>query len=283
MLRLHAPAKINLYLRILGRRNDGYHELETVFQAIDLADELIIQKAESETTIEVPGHGDLESESNLAIRAVRWLEEVTGRKLPVSIRLIKNIPVAGGLGGGSANAAAALVGIRALYELALTDKELLDGAAELGADVPFFLLGGTAVGEGIGERLTPVTLPTDYALVLVNPRFAVSTATVFRKFSKTLTGNSGKGRLWQILERSRGIEGLLHNDLQRVAEGLYPKISEMRRALEIAGARLVMMTGSGPTVFAIVELGHAGEMVSRIPEKWICFSARPVNTGIVID
>jgi len=282
MLRVHAPAKINLYLRVLGKRDDGYHDLETVFQTIDLADELIIRKATTESTLDVPGYGDLESDSNLVIRAARWLESKTGQRLPVAMRLMKNIPVAAGLGGGSSDAAAVLIGVRALYELDITDKALLDGAATLGADVPFFLLGGTAVGEGIGEHLTAITLPVDYSLVLVNPRFAVSTATIFRNFSKTLTGESREGRLWQILDRSRGTEGLLHNDLQPVAEGLYPEISDVRRALEVAGAKQVLMTGSGPTVFAVVELDRAEEIVSRMPDKWNCFSARPVRTGIVI-
>ncbi len=283
MLKVHAPAKINLYLRVLGRRNDGYHELETVFQAIDLSDELFIEKAVSETTLEVPGHEDLESDSNLAIRAVRWLEGKTGRSLPVAIRLMKSIPKAAGLGGGSTDAAAALLGIRALYELELGDKELLDGAASLGADVPFFLVGGTAVGEGIGERLTPIALPLDYSLVLVNPRFSVSTATVFRNLSKTLTGGARNGRLWRTIDRSREIDGLLHNDLQPTAEGLYPEISEVRRALELAGAKQVLMTGSGPTVFAVVEEGHAEKMINRMPDKWSSFTAHPVKTGIVIE
>lgn len=283
MLRVHAPAKINLHLRVLARRDDGYHDLETVFQAIDLADELVIQKAEKEAALEVPGHEDLQGDSNLALRAVRWLESATGRKLPVSIRLTKNIPVAAGLGGGSSDAAAALIGVRYLYELELSDEELLEGAAKLGADVPFFLIGGTAVGEGIGQRLTPVRLPTNYSLVLVNPGFSVSTATIFRNFSKTLTGTPRKGTLWWTLERSRGVERLLHNDLQPVAEELYPEISDVRRSLEIAGAEFVSMTGSGPTVFAVVELGRADEIAGRMSGSWNCFSARPVKTGIVID
>lgn len=283
MLRVLAPAKINLHLRILGRRGDGYHELETVFQAIDLADELLIGKADKETTLDVPGHEDLENDSNLVIRAVRWLEGKAGRRLPVAVRLVKNIPTAAGLGGGSTDAAAALLGVRALYRLELTDSELLDGAAGLGADVPFFLVGGTAVGEGVGERLSPIALPLDYTLVLVNPRFSVSTATVFRHFSKTLTGEPRNGRLWWIIDRLRGIGELLHNDLQTTAERLYPEISEVLRALEGAGAEQVLMTGSGPTVFAVAREGQTEEMISRMPEKWKCFSARPVGTGMVIE
>ncbi|MDQ7783262.1 MAG: 4-(cytidine 5'-diphospho)-2-C-methyl-D-erythritol kinase [Desulfomonilaceae bacterium] len=283
MLRVHAPAKINLHLRVLARRDDGYHDLETVLQAVDLFDRLIIRKARSEISLEVPGFADLEHDSNLIVRAVRCVEQKTGRTLPAAIRLEKNIPVAAGMGGGSSDAAAALLGIRALYGLDLTDEDLHELAATLGADVPFFLIGGTAVGEGIGQRLTPVQLPTDYSLVLVNPGFSVSTATIFRNFSKTLTGTPRKGTLWWTLERSRGVERLLHNDLQPVAEELYPEISDVRRALEIAGAEFVLMTGSGPTVFAVVELGRADKIAGRMSGSWNCFSARPVKTGIVID
>jgi 4-diphosphocytidyl-2-C-methyl-D-erythritol kinase len=283
VVRLHAPAKINLFLRVLGKREDGYHELETVFQAVDLEDELIIHKAPARSSLEVPGHEALETESNLVMRALRWLEKKRGRELPVAMRLMKNIPMAAGLGGGSSNAAAALLGIRALYDLDLEDHDLLRGAASLGADVPFFLYGGTAVGEGIGELLTPVELPENYGLVLVNPGFPVQTATVFRRLSKTLTGEFRKGRVWAVIEESRSVEDLLHNDLQSVAEELHPEISNIRHKVETAGAKRALMTGSGPTVFGIAETGVTKEIVKSLPASWKCFTARPTRRGIRID
>lgn len=283
LVRLCAPAKINLFLRVLGKRRDGYHEIETVFQAIDLEDELIIHKATEKTSLKVPGHEDLETESNLVMRALRWLEKESGRKLPVAMRLLKSIPKAAGLGGGSSNAAAALLGVRALYELDLEDQVLLRGAASLGADVPFFLFGGTAVGEGIGERLTRVELPDNYGVVLVNPGFPVSTATVFHTLSKTLTREFRKGRVWDVVKELRSVEDLLHNDLQSVAEGLHPEISKIRNELETAGAKRALMTGSGPTVFGMAELDRAEEISRSLPAEWNCFIVRPTRRGIRID
>ena len=282
-MRLYAPAKVNLFLRVLGKRGDGYHELETVFQAIDLEDELIIHKAAARSSLEVPGHKDLETESNLVMRALRWLEKESGRKLPAAMQLVKNIPVAAGLGGGSSNAAAALLGIRALYDLDLEDHALLQGAASLGADVPFFFYGGTAVGEGIGELLTKVELPDDYGLVLVNPGFPVLTSVVFRSFSKTLTGEFRKGRVWAVIEESRSVEDLLHNDLQSMAEELHPEISNIRNKVETAGARRALMTGSGPTVFGIAESDVTEEIAKSLPASWNCFTVRPTRRGIRID
>ena len=152
-LRVQTPAKINLFLRVLGKRQDGYHELETLFQAIDLYDELFIEECSEESTLEVPGFADLESEDNLVLRALRWLEKYSGRNLCVRMKLIKRIPVAGGLGGGSSDAAAALKGLSHLFDLKLSDSELARAALTLGADVPFFLTGGDSGGRG--NRGTP--------------------------------------------------------------------------------------------------------------------------------
>lgn len=281
-VKLLAPAKINLFLRVLGRRPNGYHELETLFQAIDLYDELIIEKTTGLTTIEVPFHPELESEANLVLRGLRWIEARVERPLPVRFRLKKKIPTAGGLGGGSSDAAAALLGIRALFDLDLPDVELVIAAAQLGADVPFFLTGGTAVGEGIGEILTPVDLSLDYGLILINPGFQVPTARVFGELSRGLTGHDGKGRLWALIRAGARIEEMLHNDLQPVAEKLYPKISELGKALVSAGLKAVLMSGSGPTVFAVIGRDESDSVAARLPENVVFLRARPVKTGIII-
>ena len=282
-LRVITPAKINLYLGVLSSRQDGYHQIETLFQAIDLSDELIIREKVGESTIEVPGHPALETEDNLVIRALRWIENEVKEKIRVSLSLTKNIPESAGLGGGSSDAAATLLGIRELFDLNLGDDELNRGALTLGADVPFFLTGGTAVGEGIGERLTPVTMPVNYSVLLVNPGFPVSTAAVFRKFSKGLTGRPAKGKLWNLLGEKSELEELLHNDLQPVCEGLYPEISEICNSLEDLGIRRAMMTGSGPTVFGTVEPYQGTKLRERIPKKWKTFLTRPLQRGVIID
>lgn len=282
-LRVVAPAKINLFLRVLGVRADGYHDLETLFQAIDLEDELIVQKTSGATSLEVPGFSHLETEDNLVLRALSWVEREIGQRLSVQFRLNKRIPDAAGLGGGSSDAAAALVGLREVYDLPLTDDDLRRGALALGADVPFFLKGGTAVGEGIGERLTSVELPVDYTLVLVNPGFPVSTARIFRERSKFLTGTCREGTLWQLLRETGRLDRLLHNDLQEVAERLHPEISRVRQYLESVGIARTLMTGSGPTVFGIGEPGSFDSIRNRLPAQWNLLVTRPLLRGVMVD
>jgi 4-diphosphocytidyl-2-C-methyl-D-erythritol kinase len=282
-LRVSAPAKINLFLRVLGRRPDGYHDLETLFQEIDLSDELIFRETVGETSLEVPGHTDLENRDNLVTKALRWIENRIERKLHVAITLRKRIPSAAGLGGGSSDAAATLKGIASFFSLDLGPEDLAEAAISLGADVPFFLKGGAAVGEGVGEKLTPVNLPNDYELLLVNPGFPVSTAAIFREYSKILTANTREGRLWPVLHSTRSVRDLLHNDLQSVAERLHPEISEVLREMERSGLRDSLMTGSGPTVFGLAQPGEIGRTKTGHFEKWTKIVARPSNHGIVID
>jgi len=282
-LRVTAPAKINLFLRVLGRRPDGYHNIETIFQAIDLYDELIIRECSGPSSLEVPGAPELENYDNLVMRAVRWLEKAVQRPISVRILLSKKIPVAAGLGGGSSDAAGALTGIRSLFDLPVSDEDLNRGALSLGADVPFFLIGGTAIGEGVGERVTPVDLPVSYGILLVNPGFPVSTARVFREFSNALTGKARQGTLWQLLREAGEVERLLHNDLQPVSEKLYPEISEIRHTLEKQGAQRVLMSGSGPTVFAIGNSQEIERVRQSLPQRWQTSVARPIPAGTMID
>jgi 4-diphosphocytidyl-2-C-methyl-D-erythritol kinase len=282
-LRVKAPAKVNLYLRVLGSRPDGYHDLETVFQTIDLHDRLIISKTKGQAGIEVPGFPDLEGESNLAMRALRRLERRLHTVIPAKFILHKEIPSAAGLGGGSSDAAAALVGIRALFGLDVTDEELAAEALALGADVPYFLTGGAAVGEGVGERLTSIELPTDYRILLVNPGFPVSTATVFREFSRTLTGSRREGTLWKLLRERTDPEALLHNDLEAVAAASYTEIREAKKWLAAMGLRRSLMTGSGPTVFALVRSDETEAISCSHPEGWRTFWCRPVRWGVIVE
>jgi 4-diphosphocytidyl-2-C-methyl-D-erythritol kinase len=282
-LRVRAPAKVNLYLKVLGRRPDGYHNIETLFQAIDLEDELIIEQVEGRSVLEVPGHPDLENPDNLVMRAIDWIESETGNKIKAKIRLNKRIPVAGGLGGGSSDAAATLLGIRDLFDLPLSDESLAQGGSSLGADVPFFFQGGTAIGEGIGDRLTTVSMPIDYAFILVSPGFPVSTAQVYRAFSGILTGNARTGKLRDVLRERHAWEDLLFNDLQSIVEDLYPEIAKVRNALRESGLNEVLMSGSGPTVFGVGDPDELEEIADRLSATWKCILARPLSRGIVID
>jgi len=281
-IRVTTPAKINLFLRVLAERPDGYHDIETVFQAIDLYDELIIDETVGATSLSVPDRPDLESEDNLIMRAARWLENRIGQSLPVKIRLVKRIPVAAGLGGGSSDAAATLVGMRSLFGLDLGNDELFEGAVALGADVPFFLRGGSAVGEGIGERLSSVNLPMNYSVLLICPALSVSTGAIFREFSKILTGEGREGTLWPRLQEAARVEDLLCNDLQSVTESRYPELVAVRRSMENAGLKAVLMSGSGPTFFGLIEPAEVENVIRRLPSELKIVSARPVRRGIVL-
>lgn len=281
-LRVTTPAKINLFLRVLAARPDGYHDIETLFQAIDLYDELIIEETPGESRVVVPGHPDLETEENLVMRAARWLEKKTGEALPVKIELNKRIPVAAGLGGGSSDAAATLVGMRSLFGLDLRDEDLRQGALALGADVSFFLKGGSAVGEGIGERLTPVNLPMNYAVLLVCSAFSVSTGAIFREFSEILTGEGREGRLWARLQQTTRVEDLLYNDLQSVTEGKHPELAATGQLMEDAGLKAILMSGSGPTLFGLTAPEEVDEVKRRLPPELNTVVARPVRRGIVL-
>lgn len=284
-LRVKTPAKVNLFLRVLGPRPDGYHTIETIFQAIDIHDELIIEETIGDSLLEVPGRPELENPQNLVIRALRRLEHRVGRTLPVRMRLSKKIPVAAGLGGGSSDAAAALRGIAALFELELTEDDLRVEAAHLGADVPFFLLGGSAVGEGVGDRLTKLTLSMDYGLVVVSPGFAVSTAEVYREFDRILTRPDPEGTVWTRLRDSHSPADLLENDLEAVTVVLHPEILALKQALKDAGAGAALMTGSGPTVFGMTQ-ADAAELEAireRITGRMNPLAARPVGYGATID
>ena len=216
------------------------------------------------------------------MRAVRWLEKKTGEALPVKIKLTKRIPVAAGLGGGSSDAAATLVGIRSLFGLDLGDDDLRQGAVALGADVPFFLIGGSAVGEGIGERLTPVNLPMNYSVLLVCPPFSVSTGVIFREFSKILTGEGREGRLWARLRQTARVEDLLYNDLQSVTESMHPELAGIRQSMQDAGLKAILMSGSGPTLFGLAEPDEVDNVKRRMPPELNIVVARPVRRGIVL-
>lgn len=282
-IRATTPAKINLFLQVLDRRPDGYHTIETLYQAISLREELIIEKSSGPCKLDVIGAPQLKSDDNLVIRALRWMEDRVGCRIPVRIRLTKQIPIAAGLGGGSSNAAGMLLALRELFEFRVSDQDLRTGAEELGADITFFFTGGSAVGEGIGEIVTPVKMFSDYRIVLVNPGFPISTARVYREFSRNLTGNPLEGRLWSVLRESAKVWDILHNDLQPVSESLYPEILEIGKRLEDTGFKHVLMSGSGPTFFALVPRGESTPVNFAFPSEWIILEASPEPNGIVLD
>lgn len=271
-VRLAAPAKLNLGLRIVGRRADGYHLLESLFVPLDLADDLDIaidadpvvaagHEVELEVHLEDGADGaDVPNdERNLAVRAARAFLERAGLDAHVRIELTKRIPTAAGLGGGSSDAGAVL---RALYEALparLTPGALGDVALALGADVPFFLDPKPALVAGIGERRGPPGELPGLAFVLANPRTSVATATVFARRAQSAAPFSPEGALARDLEAARRTDfaepstlaALLANDLAPAAEALCPDIGRLARALAAAGALATGQSGSGATVFGV--------------------------------
>lgn len=255
-VRLLAHAKLNYALDIEGVRPDGYHELSTVFQSITLADELALERAEEGFDLVVePAAADVGPiEENTVHRAWRVMSERAGRDLPVRAHLRKDVPAGGGLGGGSADGAAALVGLDALFGLGLTIGELLRLAARIGADVPFCVLGGTDLAGGVGERLIPLPPPPAHHLVIAKPGFGANTAAVYRAYDAFPARRTAwTGPVLDAL-RSGDLESLasaVGNALAPVTEGMYPEIPELRRALLRAGALGACMAGSGSAVFGV--------------------------------
>ena len=254
-LRILAPAKVNLFLHILGKRDDGYHNLVTWMQKIDLSDTIelnIIERGRVEFTCDdksLPINSD-----NLAVRAAEsFLEKsVVLKNKGVAIHLEKKIPVAAGLGGGSSDAGAVLRGLNRLSGFEYTDETLIEISKPLGADVPFFSIEDKAViAEGIGDRMHVVDSLGNCTFVVVNPDFFVSTKWVFDNF--LLTGDENSSNLTRFQKRNKVCPSLdeMHNDLESVTSARYPEIQEMKKTLLALGASEVLMSGSGPTVFGI--------------------------------
>lgn len=282
---LRTSAKVNLALEVLGKRGDGYHEIATVLQAVDLFDRLTMETADILSL-----HADdpelPTDDGNLVMRAARLLQKTAGIEKGARLRLQKRIPVAAGLGGGSSDAAATLLGLNRLWGLRWPRARLQELAVELGMDVPFFLGTGRAVARGRGERLQALPGGGGYALVLVNPRTPLSTREVYGRVPAGWHAEpTGTERVIEAL-RHRNVAALaaaLTNNLERVVEPMLPVIGRMKAALLAAGALGAIMSGSGPTVFGLARsLDHARQVRSRVSRAgWACWAVR-TNSGPAI-
>jgi 4-diphosphocytidyl-2-C-methyl-D-erythritol kinase len=262
-----APAKLNLFLHVVGRRADGYHELQTLFQLIDLADTVGIT-LRSDGRIERPGASyAVLPDQDLALRAARALQAATGCPAGADLRIRKRIPLGGGLGGGSSDAATALLALNHLWGCGLSLTELSALGLPLGADVPVFIQGSSAWAEGIGERLSPVALPEAW-YVIIHPGVAVSTAGVFQ--SAELTRNSPLITIRAFFD-SGG-----RNDCEPVVRSQVPEVADALDWLgQYAPARL---TGTGACVFAACASAiDAERLAARVPQRWTSYVARGLN------
>jgi 4-diphosphocytidyl-2-C-methyl-D-erythritol kinase len=274
---LIAAAKVNLTLEVLSKRSDGYHEIATVMQTVDLTDRLTLEDADT-LELHASTAGVPTDSTNLALRAALALREAANITRGVRISLDKRIPVAAGLGGGSADAAAALLGLNRLWGLRWPRAKLETIAVTLGMDVPFFLRGGGALATGRGEQTEPVDVGGS-ALVLVNPRFGSSTAEVYGRVTPAMYSD-GKRAITLIealrSRRAARIAASLYNSLEAAVAPIHPEIGRMKAALLAAGALGAVMSGSGPTVFGVARsFEHARQIRARLARaSWACWAVR---------
>jgi 4-diphosphocytidyl-2-C-methyl-D-erythritol kinase len=280
-LHVESPAKVNLRLEILKKRKDGYHEIRTLFQKISLHDTLHFSLKKEKGILITTNHPSLPvGKDNLVHRAARSFLERSDYKGGISIKIVKRIPLGAGLGGGSSNAALTLRALGELLEVPLSKEELMKLGLEIGADVPFFLLEGSAIGSGIGERLERVNLPTLW-YVLIYPNFEVSTRWAYQNF--VLTEARFRIKIHEFLETPEGISRILLNDLEGVVSRQYPEIDVMKSILCSSGALGALMSGSGPTVFGIFsEEGGASEAFQRVKRMvkgkgWLVLGAQSIS------
>lgn len=269
VLTIKAPAKINISLRVLGKRTDGFHELETVMVPISLCDELVFRPAE-QLSLVCDTEGVPTDESNLVIKAVKLFEKVTGKTVCYEITLKKFIPHGAGLGGGSSDAASTLMALDILYETGLTKDILVDMAASLGSDVPFFLYKSACLCRGRGEIISPIECSLEAPLLLVKPSFSVSTPMAYKSWerSKNITDFDYAPQFYA------GIE--FFNDLERPVFEKYIFLGKLKmNMLRENGVAVAMMSGSGSTVFALCDSLEVAKKLQGDTKKidkmlWTC-------------
>jgi 4-diphosphocytidyl-2-C-methyl-D-erythritol kinase len=266
-----APAKLNLFLHVTGRRPDGYHELQTVFQLIDLCDTIGISVREDGRIEREAGPSQVDPESDLTVRAARALQNATGTRMGATLRVLKRVPMGGGLGGGSSDAATVLLALNALWGSGLPIDDLARLGLPLGADVPVFVRGSSAWGQGVGEDLQPLELPEGW-YVVIHPGVHVGTRDVFQ--SPELTRNS------PIITIRAFFQSGGRNDCEPVVRARFPEVADALDWLgRFAPARL---TGTGSCIFAPCATAiEAERLAARVPDRWTSFVARGLNTSPV--
>lgn len=289
-LKLQAPAKINLNLHITGRRSDGYHLLDSLMQKVSLYDEVDLELCPAGISLECSGEPVPAGRENIVVRAAELFFDATADRRRknssgVRIKLIKRIPVAAGLGGGSSNAAAVLRGLNILCDCPCSDEELVRLGLQLGADVPFFLIGaGAARAAGIGEILHPAPSLQNVSVLLVNPGVSVSTRWVYETFALTkhrradkvsgLQNETYKAVGWCNARENPALPAVMENDLEVVTIAKVPEVGLIKDGLLAGGAFVALMSGSGPTVFGLfVDSAQADECCtmfkSRFPHTYV--------------
>ncbi len=265
-MRVKSFAKINLGLEVLGKREDGYHEIRTLFQTVEVYDLLEFWPLRQNEIFLMGNDNSISwDESNLVHRAARLLKEQFDLKGGIRIRVKKNIPAGRGLGGGSSNAATTLWSLNKIWDLGLGKRALMDLGSNLGADVPYFLEGGLCLGEGIGDRIAPLDDLSPRLCVLVLPSFPLSTADVYGRVPSSLTSKDKDSKIIRFLE-SRDL-GFLENDLEEIVFRTHPQIKAIKHIFQKQGSELSLMSGSGSTIFGLFLEKEKAEGVSRELEE----------------
>lgn len=269
-----APAKLNLMLHVVGRRADGYHELQTVFQLIDLCDRIEIRVRDDGVISRPQGPAGVPESEDLVVRAARALKQATGTPLGAEIAVKKSIPMGGGLGGGSSDAATTLLALNEMWQTGLSSAQIAEIGVKLGADVPVFVAGQSAWAEGVGEKLTPVRLGEGAWYVVVFPGVAVPTAAVFQ--AAELTRNSPPTTMRGFLETGG------RNDCEAVVRARFPAVAEALDWLARHGA--ARLTGTGSCVFAkFSRVEDAERVAARVPDEWRAFVARGLDQSPLLE
>jgi len=286
-VRLRTFAKVNYALDVIGLRQDGYHEIRTVMQSISLADEVGVRRAARGFALNLePEAVEIgPPEQNTAYLAWRSLQRLTGEELAVEVTLYKRIPDGAGLGGGSADAAAVLVGLNEIFGLGLGVHELREAGVGIGADVPFCISGGTALGEGVGEILTPLLAPPAHRLVIAKPLGSAETARIYRTYDGMKTESASTvGPVVSALRSARvpDLASAVGNDLAPATEELVPEVAALAQELLVSGALGASMSGSGTAVYGIFDDEEAaGNAKSKIEAPFIDVY-EPVTCGVEI-
>lgn len=283
---LRACAKVNYALEVQGLRWDGYHEISSVLQSVSLADELEIERSRGgfELSFEPEGVEIGPVEENTVYKAWALLWETSGHELPTRIRLHKKIPAGAGLGGGSADAAAVLVGMNELFDLGLDAEQLRKIGARIGADVPFCLSGGTALAQGVGEILTPLPAPPAHRLLIAKPERGADTGGIYRAYDERDSG--GIASADQVVAALRSgnlteLAGALGNDLEPVTTGLVPEVAAHKREMLRAGALGAAMTGTGTAIYGIFD-AESGDSPAAVASRRAPFLGvfEPAGAGV---
>ena len=283
-IQLAAYGKVNMTLDIVGKRTDGYHLLQSVMQSISTADQVTLTKVPDQIRVTVDLPNIPTNEDNTAWQAADAFFQAVGITGGVEVHIAKKIPAAAGLGGGTADGAAVLYGLNKLYGTNLSLKELQQIGSTIGADVPFCLLGGTALVEGIGEKTTVLPALPEVYFVLIRPDHKVSTASVYKRLSEKSYGTAYTAKFVSHLTGSRSTAQLgaaLGNALETVTAALIPEIEEWKERLLQSNALGVAMSGSGPTVFGLFErYDEAYAFVQHWKEESLVMLAHPVGYGV---